>query len=171
MKFSKYGGRLGGRLMGKGFNHLDALFFILVIAAAILALIGMEMSYATASFQVAEKSWETTTQLAHDETDWDYVCDDSGDCEWESDTRTVIDQEVKFSGRGLDPVYFHQGFKPTSEQYIITHFGGVVVLIYEGERISISVKLPTYEKSPLGAYCYGEIGWFNSVRRLSCGGR
>lgn len=153
-------------------TRLEEILAILLIFAACLVFgVLLERSFESARFQVLSKRWESTTELVHDETDTDYVCDTNGDCEWASDTDTVVDESVTLSGQGLDPIVYHTGFVPQSDQRIRHRLRTDVQLDHAGTAVTYRPNQATYERLPLGAFCYGEIGWFNLVRRVQCGGR
>lgn len=152
----------------------DAQVWIMVVlgtAVAVLLVIFYNRSFVPAQFLVLSKRWESTTELVHDETETEYVCDSNRDCEWVSETETVIDESVRLAGQGLDPIAYHTFFAPRRDQYIRYWLNTTVQLDYGGTAVTYRPDQAGYEQLPLGGYCYGEIGWFNIVRRLSCGGR
>lgn len=140
-------------------------------AVAVLLVIFYNRSFVPAQFLVLSKQWESTTYLVHDETETEYVCDSNRDCEWVSETETVVDESVTLSGQGLGPVVYHTGFAPERDQYIRHRLSTNVQLAYAGTAVTYLPDQAGYEQLPLGGYCHGEIGWFYIVRRLNCGGR
>jgi len=139
--------------------------------AAIVFAVFFNLSFESAQFLVISKRWESVTELVHDETDRDYVCDFEGKCEWKTDTDTVVDEQVILSGQGLDPIVYHTGFVPKGEQYIRYRLSTNVELEYEGTAVTYRPNQGDYERLPLGGWCVGEIGWFDVVRHVRCGGR
>lgn len=144
---------------------------LLGTAVAVLLVIFYNRSFEPAQFLVLSKQWESTTELVHDETDSVYVCNQNGDCRWERDTDTVVDARVVLSGQGLDPIVYHTEFVPRGDQYIRHSLRTNVQLDHQGTAVTYRPNQQVYEQLPLGGYCYGEIGWFNMVRRMRCGGR
>lgn len=142
-----------------------------IALVVIVFLFSLNRSFEPAQFQVLSKQWESTTELVHDETDADLVCDTNGDCEMVSDTDTVVDESVTLSGQGLDPIIYHTGFAPRNDQRIRHRLRTDIQLDHAGTAVTYRPNQEVYEQLPLGAYCYGEIGWFNLVRRVRCGGR
>lgn len=133
------------------------------IAFGVLVVIGflffLNRSFELAQFQVLSKQWESTTELVHSETDDD------------DRTITVVDASVTLSGQGLDPIAYYNSFVPRSDQYIRHWLRTDIQLDHAGTAVTYRPNQGVYEQLPLGAYCYGEIGWFNLVRRMRCGGR
>lgn len=155
-----------------GDDAFFAIVFGLGAAVAVLLFIFYNRSFEPAQFLVLSKRWESTTELVHDETSSEYVCGPrTGDCGLKTDTDTVVDASVTLSGHGLDPVVYHTGFSPKRDQYIRHRLSTNVQLDHEGTAVTYRPNQTVYEQLPLGGYCYGEIGWFNMVRRMRCGGR
>lgn len=149
-----------------------AIGLIACIGLSILFAVLFFRSFEPAQFLVLSKEWETVTELVHDETDTYRVCDTNGnDCRWETDTDTVVDEREKLSGNGYDPIAYYEGFTPKGDQYIRHRLHTSVRLGYGDTTVMFRPPRNLYDQLPLGGYCVGEIGWFNSIRRMNCSGR
>ncbi len=150
-------------------------FSIGLVACILLAILFVVLffrSFEPAQFLVLSKEWESVTELVHDETDTYRVCDTNGnDCHWETDTDTVVDERVRLSGEAYDPIAYYEGFTPKGDQYIRHRLYTRVRLGYGEATAMYHPHQSLYEQLPLGGYCVGEIGWFDSIRRVNCSGR
>ena len=157
----------------------DKAFVLFIVIPVTICFVLFWRSFEPAVFLITEKHWQTTSQLVHSETGTDYVCayraDADGEydykCEWETSTETIVDVSIPISGGGTEPIAYALLPPASGNQRVRQFLDAKVVLTIDHTQIIYTVNADEYGRIPLGGYCTGEVGWFDTVRGIDCNGR
>jgi hypothetical protein len=149
----------------------------MIVALSAMLYIGFVNSFEPATLQVGQRSWSTTSELYHYETEM--VCSPDYDEDGKfagttctPDTDKVVDERYIHHGVENDPITYHDFVNVRYGYHTsYTFSGNVTLIVNDAKQIVYKPDQNTYGKLARGAYCVGEVGWFNYVRRLNCSGR